>query len=392
MNPNYKIFLRSDYPKKDGSIPIYLRVIINRKKKDYALGISIFEPEKFWDEKSRHVKRCSWVNMPYINGVITDAEERTGEIFRDIKKTNQPLTLQEFDRRFKNPIEIKDSFYSFAKKEVEHLRKMNASSETVRSYNSYITKMKKYRENLTFGEITREFVVKYHEYMIGLGNGVNTCHKALAFCRMMIKRAKRDKVVAMENPFENYKLTRQPGVRDYLTIEEIERLEELYSCGKLTPGVENALRCFLFFCYNGLRYRDAKKLKHSDIKKEVHNGTEKSMIRIIQHKTDLPVCIPVINKAERLINKGFQEQTVMKVPSNQIINKHLKTIAKLAKIDKKLTFHVSRHSFAVTGISLGIPIEVVSKLMGHTDLKTTQIYTKIVEDIKVKYMERFDNK
>ena len=139
-----------------------------------------------------------------------------------------------------------------------------------------------------------------------------------------------------------------------------------------------------------MRYRDAKRLKNSDIKKEVHNGAEKSMIRITQHKTDQLVCIPVINKAEKLIQEGFQEQTVMKMPSNQTVNKHLKTIATLAKIDKRLTFHVSRHSFAVTGISLGIPIEVVSKLLGHNDLKTTQIYTKIVEDIKVRYMERFD--
>jgi len=390
MNPNYKIFLRSDYPKKDGSISVYLRVIINRKKKDYALGISIFEPEKFWDPKTRHIKRCSWVNQNYVNGVIEDAEIRTGDIFRDIKKTNHPLTLDEFDRRFKNPIEIKDSFYAYAEKEIEHLRKMNASSETIRSYKSYITKLKKYRANLTFGEITRDLVVKYHEYMIGLGNGVNTCHKSLAFCRMIIKRATRDKIVIMENPFENYKLTRQPGKRDYLTTEEIERLEDLYHSGTLTKGLENALRCFLFVCYNGLRYRDAKKLKHSDIKKESHNGTEKSMIRITQHKTDQPVCIPVINKAEKLIKEGFQEQAVMKMPSNQVINRHLKTIAKQAKIDKRLTFHVGRHSFAVAGISLGIPIEVVSKLLGHTDLKTTQIYTKIIEDIKVRYMERFD--
>ncbi len=226
MNPNYKIFLRSDYPKKDGSIPIYIRIIINRKKKDYTLGVSIFEPEKFWDPKTRRLKRCSWVNQNYVNGVIEDAETRTGDIFRDIKRTNHPLTLDEFDKRFKNPIEIKDSFYAYAEKEVEHLRKMNASSETIRSYKSYISKLKKYRENLTFGEITRDFVVKYHEHMISLGNGVNTCHKALAFCRMIIKRATRDKVIIMENPFENYKLTRQPGKRDYLTIEEIERLED----------------------------------------------------------------------------------------------------------------------------------------------------------------------
>ncbi len=391
MNPTYKIFLRSDYPKKNGSVPVYLRVIINRIKKDYALGVSVFEPDKYWDHKSRQIKRCSWVNMTYINGVITDGEDRAGEVFRNIRKENRPMTLAEFDKRFKNPIEIKDCFYTFATKEVEHLRKMKKAPDTIRSYKSYISKMKKYKAKLTFGEITREWVVQYHEYMIGLGNGVNTCHKALSFCRTMIKRAKRDKVVIMENPFEDYPLTKQPGVRDFLTIEEIERMEKLYLSDTLKPGVQNALKCFLFCCYNGLRYRDAKILKNMNVKKEIHDGQEILIIRILQHKTEQQVSIPVIQKAKNLIEPGFQEQTVLRLRSNTTINRHLKTIAKKLELNKRLTFHVSRHSFAVTAIIREIPIEVISKLLGHTELKTTQIYTKIVDELKIKYMKRMDD-
>ena len=75
--PTLKIFLRPTFLKRDGSTPVYISKIINRKKKDYAVGVSIFEPDKFWDLKTRRVKRCSWINQNYVNGVIEDAETRT---------------------------------------------------------------------------------------------------------------------------------------------------------------------------------------------------------------------------------------------------------------------------------------------------------------------------
>ena len=128
-----------------------------------------------------------------------------------------------------------------------------------------------------------------------------------------------------------------------------------------------------------------------NVKKEIHDGQEILIIRILQHKTEQQVSIPVIQKAKNLIEPGFQEQTVLRLRSNTTINRHLKTIAKKLELNKRLTFHVSRHSFAVTAIIREIPIEVISKLLGHTELKTTQIYTKIVDELKIKYMKRMDD-
>ncbi len=328
MKSTYKIFLRSDYPKKDGSIPVYLRVISNRKKKDFAFGVSIFEPKKFWNEKEQRVQRCSWVNKDHINKTIKERYDRANDIIRELENHHIPLTFREFDMRFKNPIELKDSFYAFAEDQVKKLE--NPSPETVRSYNSYISKMKKYRPILTFGEITQDFIEQYREHMIANGNMMNTYHKALAWLRTICKRA-RAKGLMFSNPFEYFKVRRQPGSREALASEELESLEKLYYSGTLKLGVQNALKCFLFFCYNGLRFRDAKKLKHSDLKKETYNGKE------------------------------------------------------------TFTFHIARHTFAVNCILLGIPIKVVSKLLGHTEIKTTQIYAKIVDDIEVHYMERFND-
>jgi site-specific recombinase XerD len=387
MKNSYKIFLRSDYPKKDGSIPVYLRVIIDRHHKDYALGISVFDPAKYWDATAREVKRCSFVDMKKINETIHDTEDRAYDILRYFRQKDIPFSISEFDVRFKNPAEIKDSFYAFAEEEIKRLEK--PSPETIRSYKSYISKTKKYKPVLKFGEINQNFIEKYRAHMIASGNKLNTYHKALAWLRTICKRA-REKGLMYNNPFEHIKLRREPGTREYLTMQDLEKLENLYISGTLKPGVQNALKCFLFFCECGLRFRDAKKLKHCDIHKEIYNGKPTLMIRIMQNKTGNAVSIPVTDKAIKLIEEGFKQQTAMKVTSNDTLNKHLKTISKKAEIEKNITFHVARHTFAVKAISIGIPIEVVSKLLGHTDIKTTQIYAKIPDDVKVSYMERFN--
>ncbi|NCA74872.1 MAG: site-specific integrase [Alphaproteobacteria bacterium] len=387
MKPTFKIFLRSDYPKKDGSIPVYLRILMNNKKKDYSTGVSVFEPDKYWDAKNRQVRRCSWVNMNYINSTIEDAENRAAAAFLDMRRNNIPFTIEEFDRRFKNPVTNQDCFYTFAKNQIEKMN--NSSPDTKRSYTSYISKMKKFRPKLLFGELTNDFILQYREYMINKGNDVNTYNKALSWLKTQTKRARLEGIIK-NDPFTGIKIIKVPGKRDFLTLEELTILENLYKGSTLKKGVQNALRVFLFFCYSGLRYMDAKKLKMTDLITEKHNGKDEVFIRIKQNKTGDWVSIPLPVKAYEMIGERFKNQTVMHVPCGQVMNRHLKTIAEQAGINKNLTFHVARHTFATCGISLGIPIEVISKLLGHTNLSTTMIYAKIMEQEKIKYQSRWD--
>ena len=153
----------------------------------------------------------------------------------------------------------------------------------------------------------------------------------------------------------------------------------------------NACKSFLFACYTGLRYQDVRNLRFEDVKKEVHDGKEKFFIRITMHKTKDPVSIPLIDKAAAMIGEGFKAQKIFRVPTNQVINRYLKEIADLATINKKVTFHVSRHTFATISIIIGTPVEVISKLLGHLNLKTTMIYSKIPDSVKIDYMDRWNN-
>jgi len=391
MKTSYKTFLRSNKPKTDGSIPVYLRIIINRKFKDYALGLSVFEPEKYWNAEKQRVKRNTWGNMHYINGTIEDQENKAGDIFRQMKMANIPLTIAEFERRFLNPIEKKDSFYAYAEHELELLRQKNASPETIRSYKSYISKMKRFKPTLTFAEISKDLITDYRAEMIAQGNQMNTYHKALSWMRTIVKRAINDGLI-QDNPFQHIRLQRKTGHREALTILELARIERIYDEEIIKGYVANIAKCFLFAVYTGLRYSDVRQLTFDDIKTVTSKGKDQSFINLMMHKTKDHVSIPLIDKAIALVQtEGFKAQKVLRVPTNQVVNRYLKGIGELAGLNKQLTFHVARHTFATISITLGIPIEVIQKLLGHTSLKNTLIYAKVLDEVKSVQMGKWDS-
>ncbi len=161
-------------------------------------------------------------------------------------------------------------------------------------------------------------------------------------------------------------------------------IESLYYKNELTSGKQNVLRYFLFSCYTGLRYQDIKELRFQDI-------IDDKTISIQMTKTKGFVKIPLIEKAKDLIPPtGFEKQTVFQVLSGQPTNRYLKDIMKEVGIKKQISFHCSRHTFATVSKSHGIPYDVISKILGHTDIKTTKIYTKYELDLLTKEMKKWD--
>jgi len=102
------------------------------------------------------------------------------------------------------------------------------------------------------------------------------------------------------------------------------------------------------------------------------------------------VKIPLNNRAKKLIDEGFEYQKVFRVATNQVANRYIKELITLAGINKKISFHCARHTFATHSIELGIPIEVICKLLGHKKIATTQIYAKIMDTVKIREMEKWN--
>lgn len=376
MNTHTKFILRSDYVKKDGTRPICLRITVNRKVKLYSLNISCKDCD--WNEK-KSIVRASDPEVAQKNKIIALYKKKSRDIVFDFLVTGRILTLNEFERLFRSNI-IDKSFYSFAEYEIE-FNKNKFSYETIRFYRSHVTKLKKFMPELYFHDITIGFLKDYEHYMITeLGNNPNTISKTMRFVKSIINKAIQAGIIT-ENIFDRYKIKIYEGNRDFLTMAELQRLGNLLKYKGLKKNKKNVLKYFLFCCYTGLRYTDIKNLKFKNIQEDI--------ISIEMHKTKKVVRIPLIEQAKSLVKPGFKEQKVFKVFAGQVTNRYLKEIIKLAGINKIISFHCSRHTFATNSLTLGIPIEVVSKLLGHESLKTTQIYAKVVDSVKIREMSKW---
>jgi len=183
-----------------------------------------------------------------------------------------------------------------------------------------------------------------------------------------------------KDPFENYKLRFEKTEREYLTKRELRLIEETTFTKE---GIEKCKDVFLFSCYTGLSYIDVKALTPDHLLNGI-DGNEWLFTKRI--KTNEKLKIPLLLQAKEIIKKyeDSAERRITKVLlpvySNQKVNYYLKEICKACKINKKVTFHTARHTFATTvTLSNDVPIETVSKMLGHTKLSTTQIYARVLE-------------
>lgn len=183
-----------------------------------------------------------------------------------------------------------------------------------------------------------------------------------------------------KDPFHQFRLNFQKHNRSYLSERELELIEETIFKGS---GYEKVRNVFLFSCYTGLSYIDVKEL----LQKQLLLGADGNYwLHTKRAKTDEIVKIPLLAKAKGIIEKYAEEmkqnpnEKLLPVFSNQKVNSYLKVITKACGIHKNITFHSARHTFATTvTLSNGVPIETVSKLLGHTKLSTTQIYARVLE-------------
>ena len=186
-----------------------------------------------------------------------------------------------------------------------------------------------------------------------------------------------------KDPFLHWKGKLKIVEREFLTEEEIQKIIELELKMERLDQVRDI---FIFCCFTGLAYADVKKLNRGDISVGA-DGEE--WVKTKRSKTDTRSNIPILPIAKVIIEKYKdnellkEKDLVLPVLSNQKMNAYIKEIATLAGITKNLTFHLARHTFATTvTLTNGVPIESVSKMLGHTNLKTTQHYAKIL-DMKV---------
>jgi len=387
-----KVILKEKRLTKKGEAPLWLRIIKDRKPKYIALGIKL--KPKDWDDKKERVK------APHPN-----SQRMNNFIAHKVAEAEGVLLELETNARYVSPKKVKDSvlgrcsesFIKYAEKNLKRLENQGKMG-TMLTHKVTLAKLKTYLngKDLIFDELTVPFLKDYHDYLRDdLKNGVNTIHCNLKNIRKLCYDAERDEILTWDkNPFRKYKLKTEYSEKNFLSEEELRKVEEL----ELDPNkvIYHSRNMYVFACYTGgIRISDLLQLKW--------NNYDGERLSICTQKTDTILTILVPDKARKLIEqyitgdtqptdfifpflKNYIDYSEPKVlhkaisSANAFINSHLAEISKKLEFNKRMNFHTSRHTWATRALRKGMRIEYVSKLMAHTNIKTTQIYAKIVNE------------
>jgi site-specific recombinase XerD len=352
---------------------------INGVKKYYSLRCYIKNP-KHWKAEKQEVSVLA-DNWHDINNTIKTILNKANAFVLNANFEGARINIDEFDLLMRGTNHDRNIVVEFI---ANYLEKFGNRYKlgTIRCYKSEINKLNRYKEKVSFNELTPLFWSGYVSHFISIGNNQNTIEKTFRILKAFIHLAIEHGVIN-DNPLKKVKVKRIPGGMVNLTIEELSKLENVYK-GILTQYQKNVLQCFLFACYTGLRYQDVKELKGVHI-------IENERIEKNMQKNGRAVIVELSNRAKALLPViELESASLFRVYANQAMNRELKILAEKAKITKKVSFHVARHTFASITLSLSSDLAAVQQLCGHSRVQTTLIYAKVLEEQKKAAIEKWN--
>lgn len=386
LNPP-RVILRTDQKAKDGKCAVILRVIIHDCKRDISLRV--YCPERYFDKHNSRIKK-SYPNSSELNLLIDSGYKRANDIIFNARVNYQPLTMVDFNAKY-NVVyeELKDleieNFYTFVESEIElEKKKADKSQYTLNRYGYDLEKLRKFSPKLTFDDITETFLANLVHYeMEVLKNEKNSANNRLKFIKKFLYVAIKKKLTN-NNPFANFKIKyEEKNDIKHLKLVEVKKLQDYYSTLDNKHRHYRALKSFLFSCYTGLRYGDNSKFTLNDI--------EGNNIRVRTEKTKIFVVVPLLSYAKGLLNyKIAPALPNLSAPSNQKCNDYLKEIAKKCGIDKQISTHYARHTFACIALNSGIDRTIIQAFLGHTTSKQTDHYAKLFDETKTNAMAKLE--
>lgn len=242
------------------------------------------------------------------------------------------------------------------------------------------------RDDVFLRELNRDFIEEFRIWLLTEHHlSHNGAVKYLALLKKVVNRAVANNKMSF-NPFATYRLERQTVSPDFLTEEELRKIINFNSP---LPRLEQTRDMFLFACYTGLSYIDVKTLKPEHLERDKQG---RMWIKKHRVKTGVLSRIPLLPSAKMLLDKYAGNETLMPIFSPKDINLFLKDIAILCNIDKRITYHTARHTFASTvTLANNVSLIVVSKMLGHSNVRMTEHYAKLVDTCIGEEMDKLMN-
>ncbi len=380
--------IRSAKNPDDELATVFARVTVNGRRTEISLKKKVRVQN--WDE-AKGKARGSKEETRRLNEHIERIRSLVADCYHQLIEQRKVVTTDSVKALFLG-IEVED--FTLCKLAEYHNREMvhKLAPGTMKNYfttQKYIEKFLKERykrKDICLSELNYKFILDFEVYLKNHkpkdhqkqlnNNGIMKHIERL--CKMINLAISLDWLA--KNPFANFKLHFDKVDKDFLTSAE---LSAVFKKSFPIERLQIVRDIFLFCCFTGLAYVDVMSLTRQNIIKGI-DGNDWLITR--RQKTDTTVKVPLLPQALELIKtykenpKALNYGTLFPVISNQKMNAYLKEIADVCGINKSITFHVARHTFATTvTLSNGIPIESVSKMLGHTTIRTTQVYARVVE-------------
>lgn len=379
------VFNRKKRLNRNGMALVQIEAYLSRKKMYFSTKVYL-KPEQ-WDSKRRMVK-----NHPNANGLNRMLYEHIAAIEQAelvLWQQGKPMTLGLLKNSIEKPETNDRSFISFYKDEVAS---SSLKESTKLNHLSTLELLQGFKKNVLFTDLTFDFVSSFDSYLQSKGYHLNTIAKHMKHLKRFINVAINKEYMDIQKyAFRKYKIKTVEGSHTHLSPEELQKLEQVQLEEKFEK-LQKTKDAFLFCCYAGLRYSDFVNLAPANII-EYHKET---WLIYKSVKTGIEVRIPLYllfeGKGIHILHRYKDDlSSFFNLRDNSNINKELHMLAKLANIEKRVSFHTARHTNATLLLYNGANITTVQKLLGHKSVKTTQVYANIMDITVVRDLEKTAN-
>lgn len=381
---------------------IYFRLVYNRKKKLNKSGNALIQVEAYRNRKKVYISTGIYVNPqqwdnrhnriiqhPHSEELNRMLEEFILQLqWEELKswKRGVHINLSAFKTISRQSDTERMTFLSFGRNWVEHSLRKNATKKNLLTT---LDLLNNFRSSIEFEDITYSFLLEFEDFMRQKMYETNTIAKHMRQLRTFVNEAIKRGYIQPENyPFRKYQIKTTQSKHCFLLPEEIRKLEKL-ELSLYSKSLMHSLKAFLFCCYTGVRYSDFVLLNEKNI--VAIKGEKWLIFRTVKTNTEvsIPLYLLFQGKALRLLQEYHQNvNDFFHLKSNSSVNKDLKKIGMLAKIEKHFSFHTARHTNATLLIYNGAQITTVQKLLGHQSVKTTQGYSDIFSGTIIKDLKK----
>ncbi len=391
MKTTFSLLFYLKKPKnyENGLVPVYMRITIDGKRAETTSGRECLPAN--WNNASGRL-RGTKEDVRSFNAYLENLRNQVYEAHRAMSENEEEVTAENLKNKLlgkSSNIRLLIDIFNDHNKKMKGLVGRGYSKGTLTCFATTLRHTKdflKWKYQLADIDIKRvdhDFLTNFQYYIRSEKDcGNNSTVKYIKNFKKIIRICIASGWLNSD-PFINIKANMKVVDKIYLNQNELDRLG-----GKdfLNDRLNQVRDIFLFSCFTGLAYADVQKLKRTEI---IRGDDAQLWITTKRQKTDTPSRIPLLPVAVNILSRYndhpacSESGKALPVSSNQKMNAYLKEIAGICGINKELTYHSARHTFATTvTLSNGVPIESVSKMLGHTNIKTTQHYAKIL-DLKV---------